>query len=158
MSKLSLAQTNDSFSTSENSTHYKPLQLPMPVHSVAISAGAKKDEDKLSDALGRIAEEDKTFRINFNPETKETVVSGMGELHINNVLGRIKENQKIEIETKPPKVAYRETITTGSESTYRHKKQSGGHGQFGEVAIRIRPLERGEMYDFVNEIKGGSVS
>jgi elongation factor G len=158
LSKLALAATNDSFCTSDNVVTYKALQLPMPVHSVAINAGAKKDEDKLSDALARFVEEDKTFQVNFNPETKETVVSGMGELHINNVLSRIKDNQKIDIETRPPKVAYRETINGNAEATYRHKKQSGGHGQFGEVSIKIRPLQRGEQYDFANEIKGGSVS
>ena len=158
LSKLALAHTNDSFATSDDVVSYKPLQLPMPVHSVAINAGAKKDEDKLSDALAKVTEEDKTFQVKYDGETKETVASGMGELHINNVLDRIKETQKIEVETRPPKVAYRETITAGAEATYRHKKQSGGHGQFGEVAIRIRPLQRGEQYDFANEIKGGSVS
>lgn len=158
LSKLALAATNDSFCTPDKVVQYKPLQLPMPVHSVAINAGAKKDEDKLSDALAKVTEEDKTFIVTFNPETKETVVSGMGELHINNVLDRVKDSQKIEVETRPPKVAYRETITSNAEATYRHKKQSGGHGQFGEVSIRVRPLQRGEQYDFANEIKGGSVS
>ncbi|MFW6249750.1 MAG: elongation factor G [Alkalispirochaetaceae bacterium] len=158
LSKLSLAHTNDSFCTSDRTIHFKPLALPMPVHTVAIEAGAKKDEDKLSDALAKVTEEDKTLIVRFNPETKETVLSGMGELHINNVLNRIMESQKIEVHTRSPKVAYRETINANAESTYRHKKQSGGHGQFGEVSIRIRPLQRGEQYDFANEIKGGSVS
>jgi elongation factor G len=125
---------------------------------VAFEAGSKKDEDKLSQMLQRYTEEDPTFIMRFNPETKETVLSGMGELHINMILDRIREKQKITVETKVPKVAYRETITKNADATYRHKKQSGGHGQFGEVAIRANPLPRGEEYSFENVIKGMAVS
>ncbi len=158
LTKLDSAHTNDTFCVAERLIHYKPLQLPQPVYSLAIEALAKKDEDKLAEHLNRASEEDKTFRIEFNTETKQTVISGMGELHINTILDKIKTGQKIEVETHVPKVAYRETITKNSDSTYRHKKQSGGHGQFGEVAIRVKPLPRGEYYAFENEIKGGSVS
>ncbi|MFP4210172.1 MAG: elongation factor G [Alkalispirochaeta sp.] len=158
MAKIGDAHTNDTFHAVDTYTHFRPLALPQPVYSLAISAESKKDEDKLNEQLVRVTEEDKTFTVTFDPETHETVIAGMGELHINTILNKIKASQKIEVETRPPRVAYRETITKSTETSYRHKKQSGGHGQFGEVHIRVRPLERGEEYAFANEIKGGSVS
>lgn len=158
IAKIADAHTNDTFHAPNEFMHFRPLQLPSPVYTLAISAGSKKDEDKLNEQLVRTTEEDKTFTVTFDPETHETVIAGMGELHINTILNRIKASQKIEVETRPPRVAYRETITKSAETSYRHKKQSGGHGQFAEVHIRVRPLERGEEYDFVNEIKGGAVS
>lgn len=158
MAKIGEAHTNDTFHTPDQYMHFRPLALPQPVYSLAISAGSKKDEDKLNEQLVRVTEEDKTFTVTFDPETHETVIAGMGELHINTILNKIKASQKIEIETRPPRVAYRETITKSTETSYRHKKQSGGHGQFGEVHVRVRPLDRGQEYDFANEIKGGSVS
>ncbi len=150
--------TNDTLCTPDNVVEYEHLKHPHPVHSVAVSAVSKKDEDKMNEFLQRAAEEDPTFIITHNQETKETVISGMGELQINMILDKIKTNQKIEIETKVPKVAYRETITKSSDAEYTHKKQTGGHGQFGRVMIKIRPLERGKQYEFENIIKGGSVS
>lgn len=158
MAKISEAHTNDTFHSPDEYVHFRPLALPQPVYFLAIGAGSKKDEDKLNELLHRTTEEDKTFTITLDPETHETVIAGMGELHINTILNRIKASQKIEIETRLPQVAYRETITKSTETSYRHKKQTGGHGQFGEVHIRVRPLERGEHYAFANEIKGGSVS
>lgn len=156
--KVTTTLTNDTFCTPEKVVHYKPLQLPQPVHSVAISVTDRKDEDKLADILHKTVEEDLTFKVDFNEETKETVISGMGELHLNIIMKRIREQQKIELETKVPQVAYRETITKPAEAVYRHKKQSGGHGQFGEVSIQIRPLERGQFYEFENAIRGMAVS
>ncbi len=158
IAKINDAHTNDTFHAPDVFMHFRPLQLPSPVYSLAISAGSKKDEDKLNEQLVRVTEEDKTFTVTFDPETHETVIAGMGELHINTILNKIKTSQKIEVETRPPRVAYRETITKSTETSYRHKKQSGGHGQFGEVHIRVRPLDRGQEYDFANEIKGGAVS
>ncbi|MCG8527377.1 MAG: hypothetical protein MI748_13410, partial [Opitutales bacterium] len=158
MVKIAEAHTNDTFHALGSFRHFRPLQLPQPVHSLAISAGSKKDEDKLNEQLVRVTEEDKTFKVTFAAETHETVIAGMGELHINTILNTIKSAHKIEMETRPPKVAYRETITKPTETSYRHKKQTGGHGQFGEVHIRVRPLERGQQYEFANEIKGGAVS
>jgi elongation factor G len=158
LTKIASADTNDTFCTSGNDFTYKPLRLPQPVHALSISAVTKKDEDKLSHHLQRAAEEDKTFQINYNTETKETVISGMGEMHINMILDKIKDQQKIEVETRVPRVAYRETITKSADATYRHKKQTGGHGQFGEVAIKVHPLPRGEYYKFENSIRGMAVS
>ncbi len=158
MSKVATAQTNDTFATSDNPIAFQPLQLPQPVHSVAIEAENRKDEDKLAQMISRMTDEDKTFIVQYNPETKETVANGMGELHLKLILDKIRETQKIEINTRVPKVAYRETIQAGSDAEYTHKKQSGGHGQFGRVVIQIRPLDRGEQYAFQNLIKGGAVS
>ncbi|MFP4432536.1 MAG: elongation factor G, partial [Spirochaetaceae bacterium] len=158
LTKVAAAKTNDSLCAPEAVVNFKPLQVPQPVHAVAIEVPNRKDEDKLSDVMHRVVEEDMTFRYEINPETKETVISGMGESHLNMILDKLKEQQKIEVHTRPPKVAYRETITKPAEATYRHKKQTGGHGQFGEVSIKIRPLERGEHYQFDNLIRGMAVS
>ena len=150
-------KTNDTIAAVDGSLNFVHLRLPEPVHSVAVNAAAKKDDDKLGEFLVRAAEEDKTFRYNFNAETHETVISGMGELQINIILDKIKTNQKIEIETHVPKVAYRETITKKASAEYTHKKQTGGHGQYGKVLLDIAPLPRGENYQFVNAIFGGAI-
>ena len=150
-------KTNDTISESDAGLVFVPLSLPEPVHSVAVNALAKKDDDKLGEFLVRAAEEDKTFRYVFNGETKETVISGMGELQINYILEKIKNNQKIEVATNIPKVAYRETITKKASAEYTHKKQTGGHGQYGKVLLDITPLPRGENYQFINAIFGGSI-
>ncbi|MBI9100905.1 MAG: elongation factor G [Spirochaetales bacterium] len=158
LSKMEHIDTNGSFASIDNQISYIPLKLPQPVHSVAVNAIVKKEEDKLNQALHRAAEEDLTFQINFNKETKETVVSAMGELHLNIILDKIKDKQKIQIETRVPRVAYRETITKTADAEYTHKKQSGGHGQYGRVVMAISPLPRGEQMKFENAIKGGSIS
>jgi elongation factor G len=121
-------------------------------------AKSKKDEDKLAEFLHRVVEEDLTFKMSFNKETKETVISGMGELHITMILDKIRESQKLDMDTKLPRVAYRETITKSADAEYTHKKQSGGHGQYGRVVISVRSLERGKHYEFDNAIRGMAVS
>ena len=156
--KIDSAKTNDSFCSADISYDYDNLKLPQPVHSVAISAESKKEEDKLNQFLQRAAEQDLTFQVKYNAETKETVVSSMGELHLNIVLDSIKEKGKIGIETRKPRIAYRETITKPANAEYTHKKQSGGHGQYGRVIMEIKPIPRGEHMSFVNAIKGGSIS
>ena len=156
IAKSATLKTNDTVA-GEASFLFVPLRLPEPVHSIAVNATAKKDDDKLGEFLVRAAEEDKTFRYVYNAETKETVISGMGELQINIILDKIKANQKIEVETRVPRVAYRETITKKSSAEYTHKKQTGGHGQYGKVVLDIGPLERGEGYKFENKIFGGAV-
>ncbi len=158
LTKIDSFITNDTIAASAEAEGYKPLMLPQPVHSVAVSASSKKEEDKLNESIQRAAEQDLTFQVSYDQETKETVISGMGELHINMILDRVREKQKIDIQTKVPKVAYRETITKPSNAEYTHKKQSGGHGQYGRVVIEVNPLERGEHYRFENAIKGMAVS
>jgi elongation factor G len=124
LTKLSTTHTNDTIASADKPVKYGPSNIPVPVHSISVSAKVKKDEDKLAQMLQRAAEEDKTFKITYNTETKETVISGMGELQINMILSRIRDGQKIEIDTKIPKVAYRETITKAADAMYRHKKQT----------------------------------
>jgi len=157
ITKSATLKTNDTISAGETGINFRPLRLPEPVHSVAVNAVSKKDDDKLGEFLVRAAEEDKTFRYVFNAETKETVISGMGELQIKIILDKIKANQKIEVETSIPRVAYRETITKKASAEYTHKKQTGGHGQYGKVVLDIGPLARGEGYKFENKIFGGAV-
>jgi elongation factor G len=157
ITKSATMKTNDTISAGDTGLAFIPLRLPEPVHSVAVNAAAKKDEDKLGESLVRSADEDKTFRYHFDGETKETVISGMGELQINIILDKIKTGQKIDLETHVPKVAYRETITKKAGAEYTHKKQTGGHGQYGKVVMEIAPLPRGENYRFVNAIFGGSI-
>jgi elongation factor G len=157
ITKSATLKTNDTLSAGDGNINFVHLRLPEPVHSVAVNAVQKRDDDKLGEFLLRATEEDKTFRYHFNTETKETVISGMGELHVNIILDKIKQNQKIEVETHIPRVAYRETITKKASAEYTHKIQTGGHGQYGKVVLDIGPLGRGEGYKFENKIFGGAV-
>ncbi len=158
LTKLESIRTNDTLCAADHHVRYRPLLLPHPVHSVTVSAKSKKEEDKLNEFLHKVVEEDLTFTVGFNSETKESVISGMGELHINMILDKIRSSQKIEMETHIPHVAYRETITKPADAEYTHKKQSGGHGQYGKVVIQVKPLPRGEHYHFENGIRGMAVS
>ncbi|MDR2841613.1 MAG: elongation factor G [Spirochaetaceae bacterium] len=157
IAKSATLKTNDTAAAQDPGLTFLPLRLPAPVHSAAVYATEKKNDDKLGDFLVRAAEEDFTFRYEFNAETKERVISGMGELHINMILEKAKTTLKIDVETDIPRVAYRETITKKAGAEYTHKKQTGGHGQYGKVVLEIAPLLRGENYRFVNAIFGGSV-
>jgi len=160
IAKSGITATNTSLvEGGDGSLIFKPIAFPQPIYALAISSDDKKAEVKMNEALNRIAEEDLTFTIGFNEETKENVVAGQGELHLNMILDRVRDRQKVTINTKLPKVAYRETISkTSPICEYTHKKQSGGHGQYARVLIDIKPLERGQYYSFENVIKGGAVS
>ena len=157
-SKLPYAKTNDTFSAAPGIRPFLKLRTPAPVYSMAVAANDKKDEDKLGGLLMRACEEDKTLSFIFNPETKQNVLSGMGDLHINIVLDRIRTQTKMTIITAEPRIAYRETIQRKTQAEYTHKKQSGGHGQYGRVVLALEPLERGEGYSFTNAIFGGAIS
>ncbi len=161
LAKSNICETNCSLlaNPAKQNFRYKPLSLPDPIYALAISTNDKKSEDKLNDYLHKIAEEDLTFKTEFNKETKESIIKGMGDVHLQLILDTVCEKQKIKINTKLPKVAFRETITKKSGIVeYAHKKQSGGHGQYGKVLLEIYPIERGKQYEFVNAIKGGSIS
>ena len=134
------------------------LRMPEPVYSIAVSAKEKRDEDKLSTQLLKATEEDRTLSFSYNTETKQNVVSGMGELQIGIILEKIKAQSKIDIQTSVPRIAYRETINRKAQAEYTHKKQSGGHGQYARVVLAIEPLERGENYAFANAVVGGAIS
>jgi elongation factor G len=139
-----------------DSVHLKPIVFPTPMFGVAITPKARGDEQKISGALTKIAEEDPTFHWHTDRQTHEMVINGMGELHIRLTLERLK-NRGIQVDSKPPKIAYKETISLKAEGHHRHKKQSGGAGQFGEVYLRIEPLERGAGFEFVDEVFGGTI-
>jgi elongation factor G len=135
----------------------KPLAFPTPVHGLAISPARRGDEQKLWEVLARLVDEDPCLRIEQAGETHQTLVYGLGELHLRLLLERVRELYKGEVVTQPPRIAYRETISAPAEGHYRHKKQSGGAGQFGEVYLRIEPLERGAGFEFVDAVKGGTI-
>jgi elongation factor G len=151
-------KTNDTISAFDRPFAFAKLHLPTPVHTLAISAANKKEEDKLNENLLKATEEDLTFQVHFNAETKETVISGMGELQINMILEKIKSATRIQAETRMPRVAYRETITKKASAEYTHKKQTGGHGQYARVVFDVDPIERGAGYQFENKLFGQSVS
>lgn len=129
-----------------------PIPFPTPMVGLAAMPKTRGDEAKLSGALGKISQEDRTFHLEHDPQTKETVITGMSELHLQLIRERLKRRDKVELETKEPKIPYRETIQANAEGSYRHKKQTGGRGQFGEVHIRMYPLPRGtKVEEFANK-------
>ncbi len=141
----------------EDHIHLKPIDFPQPMAGLAIEPAHKGQEQKLSDALTKLSEEDPCFRIEHNKELNELVVRGLGELHLRVMLERMKERYQVEVKSHPPKIAYRETISARADGHHRHKKQTGGAGQFGEVFLRIEPLPRGSGFEFVDEVKGGTI-
>ncbi|MCX7241644.1 MAG: elongation factor G [Burkholderiales bacterium] len=141
----------------EDHIHLKPLQFPLPMQGLAVQTRRKSDEHRLFDILHRLELEDPCFKVERHPSTNETVIRGLGEMHLRAKLARMQQQFKLELDTSPPQIAYRETITQGAEGHCRHKKQSGGAGQFGEVMLRIEPLERGAGFEFVDVVKGGAI-
>ncbi len=128
------------------------MQFPTPMVGLAVSPKSRGDETKLSGALGKVVEEDPTFHLDRDAQTKEMVITGMSELHLSVVRERLARRDKLEVDTKEPKIPYRETIQANAEGSYRHKKQSGGRGQFGEVHLRMYPLPRGtDLEKFVTK-------
>jgi elongation factor G len=141
----------------EDNLHLKPLDFPRPMFGLAIEPASKGQEQKLANALHKLHEEDPCFRIEHHNELNETVIRGLGELHLKLMLERMKERYGVEVITRPPRIAYRETISAKADGHHRHKKQTGGAGQFGEVFLRIEPLPRGAGFEFVDEVKGGTI-
>jgi len=141
----------------EDHIHLKRLDFPQPMAGLAVETKKKGDEQRLFDILGKLAMEDPTFTIERHPTTNETVVRGLGDVHLKAKLAKMAQQYKLELDTRPPRIPYRETITGFAETTYRHKKQSGGAGQFGEVALKIEPRERGAGFEFVDQVKGGAI-
>ena len=137
--------------------HAKVPPVPTPMYSLAVSPKSRGDEAKISEALARLAEEDPTFRVVRDAQTAETVISGIGDLHLRLMLEKMTSRFNLQVETKPPKIPYRETISIKAEGHYRHKKQTGGAGQFGEVYLRVEPVERGAGYEFTEELFGESI-
>ena len=128
-----------------------------PCTAWQIQPSSRGQEQKLAQAIHKLTEEDPCFIVEHNQELNETVIRGLGELHMRVMLQRMNSRYHVEVDTRPPRIAYRETVTRPAEGHYRHKKQTGGAGQFGEVFLRIRPLARGEGFEFVNKVVGGSI-
>lgn len=141
----------------EDEFHLRAVKLPEPMHGVALELTRRGDEKKLSDALHKLQAEDPSLRVEFHAQANETVLRGMGELHLRLVLERMRDEFGLELDTHPPKVAYRETITRKAEGHHRHKKQTGGAGQFGEVYLRVEPLPRDSGFEFRNAVVGGAI-
>jgi elongation factor G len=141
----------------EDHIHLLPLEFPTPMHSLAIEPKRRGDEQRISEALHKLGTEDPTFKVGHDATSNETVVSGLGDLHMRYVLDRLEAQYHVEVTTKPPRIPYRETISAKAEGHHRHKKQTGGAGQFGEVFLRVEPLERGAGFEFVDAVKGGVI-
>jgi elongation factor G len=141
----------------EDEIHLAPLDFPKPMFGLAVEAAHKGQEQKLATALHKLAEEDPAFAVEHQGELNETVVRGLSDLHLRVMLERLKERYGVEVKTRPPRIAYRETVSGKADGHHRHKKQTGGAGQFGEVFLRIEPLQRGTGFEFVDEVKGGTI-
>ena len=137
--------------------HARPLDMPTPVFGLAVQPKKRGDEQKVSDVLHKLLAEDPCFRIEHNTQTNETVMRGLGEMHLRATLEKILAQYKIELDTRPPSIPFRETIAARAEGHSRHKKQTGGAGQFGEVFLKIEPLPRGAGFEFVDQVKGGVI-
>ncbi|WP_431023976.1 elongation factor G [Halomonas sp. H5] len=141
----------------EDHIRLRPVALPAPVFGLAIQATRHGDEQRLAEALAKLVEEDPGLEVDQDGVTQETVLRGLGELHLSTALERLAQRFKVEVETSTPSIAYRETIAAGAEGHHRHKKQSGGAGQFGEVFLRVEPLPRGAGFEFTDTIRGGAI-
>jgi elongation factor G len=141
----------------EDHIHMRPLEFPVPMHGVAITPKKRGDEQRISDVLHRMISEDPTIVVEHDATTNETVLRALGDLHLRSILERMASQFKLEIDTRPPRIPYRETITAKAEGFHRHKKQTGGAGQFGEVSLRVEPLERGAGFQFLDQTKGGVI-
>ena len=155
--KLAATVTGDTLCTRDHQVSFEPIEFPRGFYSVAVSPATKSDLDKMSTSLSRIVEEDPTLRLSRQVETSEMVLTGFGEAQIDVAIDKIKRKFGAELETKLPRVPYRETITKVTQSEYRHKKQSGGHGQYGHVLLRLEPMDRDQGFQFGSEIVGGRV-
>jgi len=157
VAKLKDTVTGDSLSDEKNPLRLLGIQFPEPAISFSLKPKTRSDEDKISNALHKITAEDPTFQVSRDEQTKEMIASGMGDMHINAMINRMKMRYGVQVDIGTPKVAYKETIMGRGDSQYRHKKQSGGAGQFAEVWMRVEPLERGKGFEFVDEVVGGAI-
>jgi elongation factor G len=154
---LSGTLTGDTLCEQDSPLLLEAISFPVPVVSLSIAPKSRADQDKLGKGLAKLTEEDPTFLVNTDEETKETVLTGMGELHLEIIVDRLKHEFGVEAVVGQPKVAYRETVTAEGEDEYKHVKQSGGRGQYGHVVLKMRPNEAGKGFEFTNSIKGGAI-
>ncbi|MCF7874166.1 MAG: elongation factor G [Candidatus Omnitrophica bacterium] len=154
---LSDSLTGDTLTNLEDPIVLESIEFSEPVVSISVKPKSRSDQDKLSKALAKLSNEDPTFKAFTNRETSETILSGMGELHLDIIVGRLKEEFGVGVEVGEPKVAYRETISAETKQEYKHVKQSGGRGQYAHVVFNLSPNEKGKGFDFTNSIKGGAI-
>ena len=157
VAKLKDTLTNDTLGDKNDGWSFPPLKFPEPVLSYAIEPKSRGDEDKISTSMHRLEEEDPSIRYSRDPQTKELLLSGQGQVHIEVTVAKLKRRFGVDVNLKPPRIPYRETIKSSTEAHGRHKKQTGGHGQFGDCKIKLDPLPRGSDFEFVDDIFGGSI-
>lgn len=155
--KLKATLTGDTLCAKGTNIEFEPIKFPEPSISFAIEPKTRADEDKISQATHRITEEDPTIRIERDPETNQLLISGNGELHVRIVTEKLKKRYNVDVELKPPKIPYRETIKGRSDVQGKYKKQTGGRGQYGDVKIKMEPLSRGKDFEFEDKIFGGAI-
>ena len=155
--KLKDTLTNDTLGDKADAAVFAATKFPEPVLSYAIEPKSRGDEDKISTSMHRLQEEDPSIGYSRDPQTKELLLSGQGQLHIEVTVAKLKRRFGVDVNLKPPRIPYRETIKAATEAHGRHKKQTGGHGQFGDCKIRVEPLSRGKDFEFVDDIFGGSI-
>jgi elongation factor G len=157
VAKLKDTLTGDTLGDKTDAIMFPAVKFPEPVLSYAIEPKSRGDEDKISTSMHRLEEEDPSIRYSRDPQTKELLLSGQGQLHIEVTVAKLKRRFGVDVNLKPPRIPYRETIKASTEAHGRHKKQTGGHGQFGDCKIRVEPLARGADFEFVDDIFGGSI-
>lgn len=157
VAKLKTTVTGDTLTTQGRGIVFDPIQFPLPVLARAILPKSRGDEEKISGALSRLCEEDPTLKVERNPQTNELIVSGMGQVHLDVTMERLKRRFGVDVDVKPPKIPYRETIRSSTKIQGKYKKQSGGRGQYGDTWLEISPLPKGEGFEFVDKIVGGAI-
>jgi elongation factor G len=155
--KLAATVTGDTLCVRDNAVTFEPMEFPVGYYSVAVTPATKADLDKMSTSLSRIVEEDPSLRLSRQADTSETVLTGLGDAQIEVAIDKIRRKFGADLQVRLPRVPYRETITRVTQSEYRHKKQSGGHGQYGHVLLRLEPLQRDQGFQFGSEVVGGRV-
>lgn len=154
---LKVSTTGDTLCDPNHVISLSPIQFAEPVISLSIEPETSDDQEKMGAALNRLAVEDPTFRVSFNPETGQTIIAGMGELYLDIIVDRLKREFGVNVKTGAPQVAYRETVSADAEGEGKYIHQSGGHGQYGHCKITVEPKNRGEGFEFVNAVKGGAI-
>ena len=157
VAKLGAAVTGDTLTVQDKPIKLLPVTFPQPIFNVAVHPKTKADLDKMGVSLVRLTEEDPTLRVHRDPDTAETILSGMGDTQVDVAAERMQRKFGVGVELKPPKVPYRETITHGVKAEFKHKKQTGGHGQYGHVVLELEPLPQGSPNEFENKVVGGAV-
>ncbi|MCM8801329.1 MAG: elongation factor G [Candidatus Omnitrophica bacterium] len=157
IAKLKETTTSDSLSDEKEPVLFAPLVFPEPAISASVKPKTRQDEEKISASLVKLADEDPTFKVTRDQQTKELIISGLGDLHLSVMIGRMKKRFNVDVELSTPKVSYKETITKTAKVQGKYKRQSGGRGQYGDVWIEVEPLERGKGFEFVDKIFGGAI-